>query len=122
MMYPLLFFFGTTMALLLNPIGIGAQLRACSTLDAYCRIEGDNLQGIVSEVQNLTDCLEAPNEAAFVSYFGPAGFPFVDSCVYFSSCDTLDPCEDCVTQDLSSACLTYCSGTHMTSTHRLLGF
>ena len=110
-MHPLLFF-GTTIALLTNPIGIGAQLRACSTLDAYCRIEGDNLQGIISEVQNLTDCLETPNEAAaFVSYFGPAGFPFVDSCVYFSSCGELDPCEDCVTQDLSSACVYFCSGT-----------
>ena len=69
-------------------------------------------QGIISEVQNLTECLETPNEAAFVSYFGPAGFPFIDSCLYFSSCDTLDPCEDCVTQDLSSACVDFCSGTN----------
>jgi hypothetical protein len=43
-MYSLLFF-TTTIALLSNPIGIGAQLRQCSTEDAYCRIEGDNLQG-----------------------------------------------------------------------------
>ena len=44
-----------------------------------------------------------------MSYFGPSGFPFVKSCLYFSSCDTLDPCEDCVTQDLASSCVTYCS-------------
>ena len=42
-MYPLLLF-TTTIALLSNPIGIGAQLRQCSTEDAWCRIEGDNLQ------------------------------------------------------------------------------
>jgi hypothetical protein len=49
------------------------------------------------------------NEAAFVSYFGPVGFPFIKSCLYFSSCNTLDICEDCVTQDLASSCITYCS-------------
>ena len=110
-MYPLLFF-ATAITFLTNPIGIGGQSTQCSTVDAYCRIEGDNLQGIVSEVQNLTECLETPNEAAFVSYFGPAGFPFIDSCLYFLSCDTLDLCEDCVTQDLTSACVDFCSGTN----------
>ena len=109
-MYPLIFITTTTTIVLLsNPIGIGAQLRPCSTEDAYCQIEGDNLQGVISEAQNLTECLETANEAAFVSYFGPLGFPFVDSCLYFSSCDILNPCENCTTQDLSSYCITYCS-------------
>ena len=108
-MYPLLFFTTTTILLLSKPRGIGAQLRPCTTEGEYCQIEGDNLLGIINEAQNLTECLEAANEAAFVSYFGPSGFPFVDSCLYFSSCDILNPCENCTTQDLSSYCITFCS-------------
>ena len=112
MRYPLIFF-ATAITFITNPIGIGGRSTQCNTVDAYCRIEGDNFQGFISGAQNLTDCMESANEAdAFVSYFGPAGFPFVDSCLYFSSCDTLDPCEDCVTQDLSSACVDFCSGTN----------
>ena len=87
-----LVFLSATMALLIfNPISTSAQLPngQCSAEDLVCRIQDDNLVGIVEGVANLGECLETPpNEANFVTYFGPSGFPFVNSCLFFSACDT----------------------------------
>ena len=74
-----------------NPIITLAKLPKgqCSAEGLVCRLQDDNLVGIVEGVENLTECLETPNEANFVTYFGPSGFPFVNSCLFFSACDTL---------------------------------
>ena len=86
-----LVFLSATMALIFNPISTSAQLpnEQCSAEDVVCEPQDDNLVGIVSEVANLTECLETQSDADFVTYFGPSGFPFINSCVFFSACDTL---------------------------------
>ena len=86
-----LVFLSATMALIFSPISTSAQLPngQCSAEDLVCRLQDDNLVGIVEGVANLGECLETPpNEANFVTYFGPSGFPFVNSCLFFSACDT----------------------------------
>ena len=78
-------------SILANPIGILAQQprEDCSTSGGYCRITGDNLLGILSEVSSLTECIGLAGEAAFATHYGSSGFPYVDSCLLFSTCDTL---------------------------------
>ena len=91
---------------LLLPPCIEAQLPngECTANNVSCRIQGDNLQGIDTDISDLSECLDnAGTLPNFVSYFGPAGFPFVNTCLYYSSCDTLDVCEDCQTVDITSS-------------------
>ena len=85
-----LFIFFATI-LVSNPISTLAQLPngECSAEDLVCHIQDDNLVGIVEGTANLEECLETQNEADFVTYFGPSGFPFVNSCLFFSACETL---------------------------------
>ena len=100
------------MVLVSNPIGTSAQLPngLCSAEDLACHLQDDNLVGIVEGVANLGECLENQNEADFVTYFGQSGFPFINTCLFYSACDSLDPCDDCLTLDLTSTCIsTNCS-------------
>ena len=94
-----------TVALISNPIGTSAQLPngQCAVENVTCKIEDDNLVGITSDVADLSECSDLINEGDYFTYYGSAGFPFVDSCLYFSSCQNLDPCEDCVTEDVTCA-------------------
>ena len=80
-----------TMALISNPIETFAQLPngQCSAEDLVCELRDDNLLGIINGVASLTECLETQNEADFVTYFGSSGFPFAESCLFFTACDTL---------------------------------
>ena len=86
-----LLFLSATLAFVYNPIGTWAQLPngQCSAEDLVCEVQDNNLVGIISVVANLAECLETQNEAGYVTYFGPSGFPFVSSCLFFSACDTL---------------------------------
>ena len=63
----------------------------CLVEDLACEIADDNLVGMASGVSNITECLEDATayNASHVTYFGPNGFPFVDSCLYFNACDIL---------------------------------
>ena len=92
-----------TMALISSPIGTSAQLPngQCSTENITCGIEDDNLVGIASNVADLSDCSDITNEGRYFSYYGSEGFPFANSCLFFSSCQSLVTCEDCVTQDIA---------------------
>ena len=98
-----------TFILLSYPSGIEAQLPngECTANNVSCQIEGDNLLGIAADISDLNDCLDdAGTLPNFVSHFGPAGFPFVNTCLYYSSCNALDVCEDCQTVDITSSCTT----------------
>ena len=53
------------------------------------QIEDDNLVGIASDVADLSECSDITNEGDYFTYYGSNGFPFVKSCLYFSSCQTL---------------------------------
>ena len=47
-------------------------------------------KGIATDVNELEECLEKASEAAqFVSYFGAQGYPFYNTCLYLTKCDTL---------------------------------
>ena len=72
----------------------------CSGEDVTCEIANDNLVGIVDGASNVIECRDI-SENGFYTYFGPAGFPFADSCLFFSSCEKLDPCSDCFTEETS---------------------
>ena len=71
----------------------------CSADSVTCQLAGDNLVGIVNGVSGAGECRESLTaESDYFSYYGSAGFPFVDSCLLFSSCEKLDPCTDCFTE------------------------
>ena len=46
------------------------------------------------ECENLSD-----SGCRVYSYYGPAGIPYVETCLLFSYCTTLDPCVNCYTED-----------------------
>ena len=94
-------------ALLFFPMVVRAQLPsgACYIEDATCEMEGDNLVGIISGVLSLDECRQACQDDATTScniftFYGSLAFPFVDSCILFSTCMNLNPCVDCFTEEL----------------------
>ena len=48
--------------------------------------------------QSASSCADISNFTAF-TYFGSGGHPYQDLCMLFSSCDTLDDCNDCLTSN-----------------------
>ena len=58
---------------------------------------------------DLSECIDIAGEGDYLTYFGSAGFPFVDSCLYFSSCQTLVECDDCTTRAPTTCRTPFCS-------------
>ena len=102
-----------TLALVSGPIGSWAQLPngQCTAEDVTCRIEDDNLVGTANGVADLSECSDIAGEGDYLTYFGSAGFPFVDSCLYFSSCQTLVECDDCTTRAPTTCRTPICSAS-----------
>merc|ERR1719367_1018496 len=93
--------------LLFCPLVTEAQLPngLCYAEDVTCELQDDNLVGIIGDVSNLADCREECQDdnvtsCNFFTFFGPSSFPFVDTCLLYSTCETLDECEDCFTEVL----------------------
>ena len=88
--------------LLFSIIGTVAVLPngLCSAENVTCEIANDNLVGIVDGASNATECRDI-SENGYYTYFGPSGFPFTNSCLFFSSCEKLDQCSDCFTEETS---------------------
>ena len=95
-----------TATLFLLPNFALAQLPngACSIEEASCEIQEDNLLGILSGISSAEECRQACENNAttceYFSYYGPTSFPFIETCLLFSSCPVLDPCTDCFTEEL----------------------
>ena len=93
-------------SILLFPVLTQAQLPngACSYEDVTCAITEDNLVGLVEGVSSAGECRliceESSDSCEFYSYFGPTSFPFTQACLLFSNCTTLDPCNECSTEDI----------------------
>ena len=55
-------------------------------------------------VPNLTACrqlCDRQSVCSYLTYFGPDNFPFSETCFHFSSCDSLHPCTNCTSVDVS---------------------
>ena len=66
----------------------------------------DNVISIDNRVSTVVQCRQlCHDEPAFVflTFYGPDSFPFFDTCVLYSSCKDLYPCENCFTEE--SSCL-----------------
>ena len=98
----LLFLPSATLALLPNG--------ECSVPDMTCQIDNENVIGIVNGVESAQECKDEcqddANDCMVYSYYGPAGFPFADTCVLYNSCSVLEPVDDCFTEELG--CGLYC--------------
>jgi len=84
----------------------------CSAPGLTCELENNNVVGIqfdvASEEECKKDCEDISTGCTAFSYFGPAGSPYRDTCILFSNCTTLNPCEDCYTEEVE--CIyTYCT-------------
>jgi len=82
----------------------------CTVLDMTCQLENDNVVGIVNGVTSDKECIEQCQEnstdCAVYSYYGPDGYPFVDTCVLYRNCPILEPATDCFTAE--SPCSKFC--------------
>ena len=76
----------------------------CSLDDYACDIVDDNLVELVNDVSSVDECRQACNDnrasCKYFTYFGPDSYPFVETCMLFSSCKELDPCTDCHSEAL----------------------
>ena len=73
----------------------------CFVEDQACDI-GDNLDAMTSNVLSVEMCREICYDnprCSFFSYYGSHSFPFHETCMIFSSCSLLHPCDDCQTED-----------------------
>ena len=81
----------------------------CWLEDKACVIGPDNLLSSLLEVPDVATCRQLCQDnqgCSFFSYFGPESFPLKKLCLLLSSCDSLHPCEDCRTEEIS--CFTPC--------------
>ena len=82
----------------------------CSVQDMACQLGSDNVVGIINGIASVEDCkLECEDDSngcKVYSYYGPNGSPFVDSCLLFHHCETLEPADDCYTEEVG--CSRYC--------------
>ena len=75
----------------------------CSASGSTCELENDNVIDIIynvaSEEECRQECKDISTGCSVFSYYGPAGVPYRDTCLLFSNCTILDPCEDCYTEE-----------------------
>ena len=74
----------------------------CTASGFTCEL--DYVLGIVNNVASEGECQQICQDnstgCTIFSYYGQAGVPFQDTCILFSDCATLDPCQDCYTEDV----------------------
>ena len=86
--------------------------------DGECSVDGlacemhDNTIAILPNVPTIEECrllCQDQDNCNYISHFGPGSYPFVETCMLFSACDTLTAMEysDCSTENI--ACWTLCS-------------
>ena len=76
----------------------------CSVEEETCTLTNDNVIGMIYDVKTAEDCRKecentSDSGCRVYSYYGPAGIPYVETCLLFSYCTTLDPCVSCYTED-----------------------
>ena len=85
----------------------------CLATNMSCELEDNNVIGIINGVADAEECnqkcLENSGFCEVFTYYGPSGVPFRDACILLSDCLVLDPCEDCLTEDIGSDCTNTCT-------------
>ena len=75
--------------------------------------QNDNLIGIISGVASIEECkqycLDSETDCGTFTYYGQEGAPFLETCLLYTECYTLSPCQDCYTQELKDACSLFCN-------------
>ena len=76
----------------------------CTASGFTCGLDNSNVIGILfdvaSEEECQRECEDISTGCTVFSYYGPAGVPYRDTCLLFNNCTTLDPCQDCFTEDV----------------------
>ena len=84
--------------------------------DGLCSVDGlacemhDNTIAILPNVPTMEECrllCQDQDNCNYISHFGAVSFPFVETCMLFSACDTLHEYSNCSTEE--RACWTLCS-------------
>ena len=81
----------------------------CSSEGAECDNTGDNLLDAVMHVMILEECRQMcldDDNCRFISYFGEDSAPFSHLCQLFTSCDAVNNCSNCVSENM--ACFRTC--------------
>ena len=75
-----------------------------------CNISGDNLIDGVEHVMTVDECRQMcldQDSCQFITYFDDSAAPISHFCQLFSSCDTVNNCTNCVSENM--ACDRSCS-------------
>ena len=109
-MNPSIVLFLATFSLLQNAAEAVLPNGQCLATNMSCELESNNVIGIINGVANAEECSQEclDNRCKVFTYFGPSGVPFRDSCILLSDCLVLDPCEDCLIEDIGSDCTNIC--------------
>lgn len=82
----------------------------CFVEDQACEANEDNFLDSVPGLSSVEECYEICNDntdCEFLSYFGADSFPLQNYCMLFTTCPSLHPCVDCITEEKS--CYEACS-------------
>ena len=79
---------------------------SCSSEGVECDNSGDNLIDGVEHVMTVDECLDQ-DSCQFITYFDDSAAPFSHFCQLHSSCDTVNNCTNCVSENM--ACDRSCS-------------
>ena len=73
----------------------------CLAEGVACNME-ENIIKIASDVLSKEECNQLCKDFSckFFTYYSSKGFPFTDTCILFSSCTSLQECEECTTDGL----------------------
>jgi len=77
---------------------------SCSSNNTVCEAHSDNMLGGFGGVGSVEDCRDLcynTTDCRFITYFGPDGYPAKTLCILFSSCDTVNTCDHCVSENPS---------------------
>jgi len=73
----------------------------CPVENKFCQLHQDNLIDSISAI-DIDECRQLCidlNECKFLSYFGSNNYPIYDYCMLFSSCEVLEDCNDCFSEN-----------------------
>ena len=96
----------------------------CSSNNTACNVHGNTLIDYFTGIEGILDCRKlcyGVDECEFITYYGPNGFPLLNICELYRSCNETFGCDDCVTE--TEDCYKLCSSNTIGPiSENLLGF
>ena len=95
--------------LLLASLITASRAAGCFEDGKACEAHESNTIETITDVANVEECrafCDADPACSFLTYFGLLSFPFVNTCMTFSSCASQYSCDDCRTEE--SGCFGTC--------------